>query len=244
MSGYAASVFAVLSLFTLSPTPSVQECYVSDWGQWGTCSDQCVLGTSQRSRAGAATVPAPDESSCPPLSESSNCTSLQCVDCATGSWSPWQSCSAECGGGVRSRLRGAIVVPQGVAQDCPAFAEDDACNVQVCTWPPTSIQPRTCPACEEAYYLCSVALRRAGTNGSMLDVYQLVCVAGGVCEALLACVKSYACSQVDELLDPAAVRTVCHHCIWAYSPHSEWTADVGTPSASFGVHACPCQRAP
>jgi hypothetical protein len=208
----AVSLLLSASLFVLLPTPCLQACAVSDWRSWEPCSGVCANGTAQRSRT--VTVPATDEVTtdempCPLLTDSSPCEALECIDCTTGSWSAWASCSSECGGGMRSRSRGSIVPPRGVAQDCPVLVEDDACSMQACTWPPTFVQPHTCPACEAVYDECSVALKRAGTIGSMFDVYQLVCIAGGVCEALLACVRSHACGLVDELLDPTAVRTVC-----------------------------------
>jgi hypothetical protein len=59
------------------------------------------------------------------------------VDCVVSDWTDWSQCSAECGGGTRTRARSIEVDPLRGGQACPDLEETEACNTQEC--------PPVCP---------------------------------------------------------------------------------------------------
>jgi len=70
---------------------------------------------------------------CLPLRAMKLCNMHPCAEnCVVSSFSGWSKCSAECGGGVRQRLR-KVKHPMKYGGDpCPATSESEACNVQSC----------------------------------------------------------------------------------------------------------------
>jgi hypothetical protein len=82
--------------------PAKQDCVVSDWSAWGTCSKTCGGGTQSRTRT-IVTPAADGGTACPSLSESRDCNtqacdcpqcsvSLTCVN--SGSYFAWGAASA------------------------------------------------------------------------------------------------------------------------------------------------------
>jgi len=54
------------------------------------------------------------------------------VDCKLHAWSGWSKCSAECGGGVKQRLRDVKVAMKHDGKPCSPTSESKACNAQAC----------------------------------------------------------------------------------------------------------------
>lgn len=109
-----------------------QDCQVTSWSVWGSCSQTC----GEASRTRLRHVSKPSESGgkgCPSLREQAPCSSQMCpVDCIVASWSDWSECSQECGGGVAARSRGISVRDAFEGTPCPKLAEIQACNVEDC----------------------------------------------------------------------------------------------------------------
>lgn len=55
------------------------------------------------------------------------------VDCQMSDFGSWSACSAECGGGTRSRTRSIIVQPENGGAACPILGQLQECNTQSCT---------------------------------------------------------------------------------------------------------------
>lgn len=112
-------------------TPFFQDCVVGDWSP-GECSATCAGGTMLLTRevtqpAGTAGVP------CPPLNATTDCNQQHCpIDCVLEDWTGWSACSAECGGGVESRLRAVKVEPKHGGEPCGDDQETRQCNVGAC----------------------------------------------------------------------------------------------------------------
>lgn len=110
----------------------IRDCAVSEWIP-GPCSATCGGGTQQLTRhvvvaAGEKGAP------CPALTESRSCNSRPCAsDCKVSSWSEWSSCSAECGGGTRTRSRRVLEQERDGGEPCPEEnIVSTECNQQSC----------------------------------------------------------------------------------------------------------------
>jgi len=94
-------------------------------------------------------------------------------DCEVSPWSPAESCSQECGGGVQRLIR-TVVTPNGEhGMPCPALETQRACNVQSC--------PLDCKVTEwTAWTQCS-ALCGGGTRSRDRKVLQMAQHGGQIC---------------------------------------------------------------
>jgi len=54
------------------------------------------------------------------------------VDCLLAAWSGWSKCSAECGSGVRQRVREVKRAMKHGGKPCGATSESESCNIQGC----------------------------------------------------------------------------------------------------------------
>lgn len=129
--------------------PFIQDCEVSDWIP-DECSRTCGGGVQKLTRS--VVVPANMGSACPPLVMQRKCNEQQCpVDCKLEAWSGWSACSAECGGGIKQRVRATILRSAFGGQPCEATSESVSCNSASCdrdcrlaSWTPWSACSKAC----------------------------------------------------------------------------------------------------
>jgi len=70
---------------------------------------------------------------CLPLAAVRKCNMQPCpIDCKLQAWTGWSKCSAECGGGVRQRLREVKQAMHHGGEPCGMTSETEACNSQSC----------------------------------------------------------------------------------------------------------------
>ena len=90
-------------------------CPVSEWSEWSPCDANCGNGSSTRVRYTLPPSLFMSDERCGrlgPLLQLRPCTSTlttctaRVEECWFGEWSEWGHCSAACGGGVQSRVRG------------------------------------------------------------------------------------------------------------------------------------------
>jgi len=114
-------------------TGTFQDCEVSDW-KAEECSATCGGGTQVLTRT--ITVYPIGGAACPSLKATQSCSEDTCpVDCVLGDWSGWSGCSADCGGGVRSKSRPVLTNPEHAGEPCGETSKTEACNVQACDVP-------------------------------------------------------------------------------------------------------------
>merc|ERR1719359_1602446 len=97
-------------------------------------------------------TPAEGGAKCLPLEAETSCNNQPCpVDCKLHAWTGWSKCSAECGGGVRQRLRPVRQANKFGGNTCGATSETVACNAQACEmncelgeWTPWSACSKDC----------------------------------------------------------------------------------------------------
>ena len=113
--------------------PCAQDCVVSTWSEWSTCTATCGGATQLRERT-VITQVAHGGKSCPTLADVRVCNAHSCpVDCSASDWSDWAPCSRTCGGGVSMRSR---TVSSGSAfggKVCPSeLRESRSCSTEAC----------------------------------------------------------------------------------------------------------------
>jgi hypothetical protein len=107
-----------------------QDCKVSDWSA-GECSQECGGGTQKMTRKIEAQPQG--GAACPPLVSERSCNEQPCpVDCKLSPWGGWSSCSSDCGGGIRQRLRDIVRPAKHQGTPCGETSETEPCNVQAC----------------------------------------------------------------------------------------------------------------
>uniref|UniRef100_A0A3Q2CT39 Hemicentin-1 n=1 Tax=Cyprinodon variegatus TaxID=28743 RepID=A0A3Q2CT39_CYPVA len=106
------------------------------WSNWGSCSKTCNGGQRRRYRTCDNPRPAYGGRACPGAdSEMQKCSTVDCpADGNWGSWQPWGSCSASCGGGERTRVRLCnSPSPSNGGRPCPGDpTQVSRCNNQAC----------------------------------------------------------------------------------------------------------------
>merc|ERR1719160_1630455 len=112
-------------------TALVSDCEVSDWVP-GECTVTCGGGMQMLNRS-ISILPAYGGAACPPLTMDRVCNDVPCpIDCEVETWSGWSTCSADCGGGVKQRVRSVITTPQHGGVRCGETTETEPCNMQSC----------------------------------------------------------------------------------------------------------------
>jgi hypothetical protein len=111
----------------------IQDCEVSAWVK-GQCSNQCGGGTQSLTRT--IVTPPYLGAACPPLLAERSCNTRKCpVDCKMSSFSGWSKCTAQCGGGVKTRTREVIREAKHGGMPCGATTLTARCNTQSCDRP-------------------------------------------------------------------------------------------------------------
>merc|ERR1719160_123364 len=123
------------------PQLLIEDCMMTAWTV-GPCSETCLgpngMGVQIITRHPMAKWdPTSPEgkygSSCPPGEVDRDCALVPCpIDCQMGPWSEWSECSADCGGGSKSKTRGIAVTAEHGGEPCPTNLETAACNSQSC----------------------------------------------------------------------------------------------------------------
>jgi hypothetical protein len=112
---------------------AVNDCEVSTWGTWDTCSRSCGHGYQTRKRT-ITRSPAPHGGKpCPLLEELQPCNAVACpVDCVVGSWSSWGQCTQTCGSGSHKRYRSIKQSNANGGKTCGDLMESKACGTIEC----------------------------------------------------------------------------------------------------------------
>ncbi|KAJ1609837.1 TRAP-C2 extracellular protein [Cryptosporidium canis] len=148
-----------------SVSVSKSNCMFGDWSAWSTCQDDCYTRhaggeAAGRSRQGPRRyrhkmiVFNPKDRDCSAESEYSEvrecqegCEGGHLVEtCQVTEWGPWSSCSANCDGGTRRRIRervnsvrgvgkaGPRPLTRGAPSGCPSLLEVEKCNTHPCEY--------------------------------------------------------------------------------------------------------------
>eukprot|EP00397_Hematodinium_sp_SG-2012_P001832 GEMP01001837.1.p1 GENE.GEMP01001837.1~~GEMP01001837.1.p1 ORF type:complete len:1041 (+),score=169.21 GEMP01001837.1:528-3650(+) len=114
-----------------------ENCVMGEWSSWSNCSAKCGGGLQERSRI----ITSPPRNGGNPcegsLKEVNECNYIPCnqaIDCKWGEWAEWDTCSADCGGGQRTRYRHIIIMPTHGGKSCEkrANVHVEGCNNQPC----------------------------------------------------------------------------------------------------------------
>jgi len=113
------------------------DCVFSEWTEFGDCSSSCD-GVHDRTRR-IATFALNGGNNCQgPLKEVGACNVGNCsfklsIDCVLDEWSPWDTCTAQCGGGMQTRSRKVMTWPTAGGIKCePTLREIQGCNEFPC----------------------------------------------------------------------------------------------------------------
>jgi hypothetical protein len=121
------------------------DCQVSEWDE-GECSAECHMRGDEypQQKLVRSILTHPDKGTkCLPLEEVKHCNMESCpVDCVVSSWSEWSSCTAECGGGDRQRLKEVHTAAAHGGKECGEVQEVVACHTQSCD-PDCELEPWT-----------------------------------------------------------------------------------------------------
>ena len=112
-----------------------EDCQVSEWLHWSSCSASCGSGYQTRTRE-VLKLRGPGGLGCfSALAQNKICHGRSCVtDCDWGAWEQWSDCSQTCGGGVMKRTRNLRSMPSAGGATCSqkALSEVLPCNLGAC----------------------------------------------------------------------------------------------------------------
>jgi len=110
--------------------PQITDCEVTEW-VIEECSASCGGGTQKMTRN--LMVHPINGTRCPPTEMRRSCNTDSCpVDCKVDVWSEWSECTADCDGGVKTRIRSKTVEAENGGDPCPSTSESIQCNVDAC----------------------------------------------------------------------------------------------------------------
>eukprot|EP00916_Digyalum_oweni_P020829 GHVL01034698.1.p1 GENE.GHVL01034698.1~~GHVL01034698.1.p1 ORF type:complete len:923 (-),score=209.86 GHVL01034698.1:1791-4559(-) len=133
-----------------TPQGCLQDCEVSDWGVWGSCSaSECGEEGRQIRRRFVTVAARMGGASCPSLEDVRACKRDDCQKCEVSAWSDWSVCSKPCDGGLQSRSRS--IINRNEKSTCPLLTEEQTCNIQKCPmdcivteWTPWGVCSKKC----------------------------------------------------------------------------------------------------
>lgn len=167
-----------------------RDCQLSAWEAWSSCSSSC-FGVRERNRR-ISVYATGNGTSCDAASlrtvEPCNpglagtvpdaCSQQPPTDCVIEDWQDWTVCSASCGGGQRSRIRGVIQPSANGGEPCSGDLESTqgcssiACStaaVKDCVWAPWS-DWSTCSQCKGQRYRRRNIQQLPSENGKLCDL--------------------------------------------------------------------------
>jgi len=107
-----------------------QDCEVSKWDP-EECTKKCNKGNQKLTRT--VLTHANGGAKCLPLAAERSCNTQPCpINCKLSVWSGWSKCSAECGGGVRQRLREVKMAMKHNGKPCGETSQTVPCQAQAC----------------------------------------------------------------------------------------------------------------
>ena len=130
---------------------SPQDCQVSEWSYWSSCSaSQCVQHGSQSRSRTEESSPSCGGAPCPDFYETRQCYGTSPVNCQLSSWSEWSACTTSCGvSGTQSSSRHRITTEQCGGTCTSTFRKTRACPDLSCL-NGGSLKDGTC-FCKEGY---------------------------------------------------------------------------------------------
>jgi len=112
-----------------------QDCEVDKWVPQAcskTCDIDKITGGEQNLTRKVLTQPN-GGAKCLPSRAMRSCNNDPCpVDCKVSTWNGWSKCSAQCGGGVSTRLREVKVAEKNGGKTCGGTLQEESCNNQAC----------------------------------------------------------------------------------------------------------------
>merc|ERR1719375_237496 len=107
-----------------------EDCAMGKWVE-EQCTKKCGGGEQNLTRA--ITSNANGGAKCLPTRQLKTCNNEACpIDCAQEPWSGWSKCSAECGGGVESRVRRTTTPMRYGGKPCGDTKQEVQCNTLAC----------------------------------------------------------------------------------------------------------------
>merc|ERR1711871_52373 len=110
-----------------------QDCSVTAWGDWTTCTKSCGKGIHKRTREIDTINPGASGYVCPALAEHRHCNDHACpVNCIEGPFGNWGTCSVPCGGGGSQSRTREVVQDAAHGGLCSPETESRSCGEQGC----------------------------------------------------------------------------------------------------------------
>jgi hypothetical protein len=100
-----AKCLPLAALRSCNNQPCPVDCVLKEWGGWSKCSADCGGGVTQRLREVKLAMKYGGHP-CGKVSETKSCANQACEkDCELSDWTKWSTCSKECDGGTKKRMK-------------------------------------------------------------------------------------------------------------------------------------------
>jgi hypothetical protein len=142
-------------------------CLVTEWTEYSTCSVTCEKGTKTKTRSVTRNA-AHGGVECPTLSITNSCEEGACPrHCKVSDWSDWSTCTKTCGSGDKQRTRSVITHAAHGGYTCPELKHTSDCSTKSC---PIDCVVGTYGAFDTCDKTCGNGLhtRRRSTDQSLL----------------------------------------------------------------------------